>query len=54
MPRQPALQAVCSNRGNRGAFVPASEAEHAGTGPYLPHAAEAGSGLDPSGVPSAG
>ncbi|MFO1292003.1 MAG: carbonic anhydrase [Rubrivivax sp.] len=34
----------------RGAFVPASQSEHAGTGPYLPDDADA---LDASGVPAA-
>ena len=43
---------------HRGAFVPASLSEHAGTGPYVQHdstqdSAQAASGLDPSGVPLA-
>ena len=39
----------------RGGFVPAAQADNAGTGPYLPHPRdEAGDGLDPSGVPWSG
>ena len=36
----------------RGAFVPASRSDHAGTGPYQPHSSALP--LDSSGVPSAG
>ena len=39
----------------RGGFVPAAQADNAGTGPYLPHGRDgANDRLDPSGVPSSG
>jgi carbonic anhydrase len=36
----------------RGGFVPASQADNAGTGPYAPH--DPNTYLDASGVPTAG